>query len=83
MMSREHYKSLLNYHSFDVVQELENILVQELNDDIYRMINYRLEDKDYNGIPFKRIYSELDPFGEENWEDEELTKFPMKAKYKE
>jgi len=65
-MSREQVEDIKNHHtSIDVVAELEKILIEELNSSMERHLHSpKIKKKE-----IKRIYSELDPYGEEDWDD--------------
>jgi len=54
----------------DVVAELERMLVDELTKEIAKDIEYKIHGYwDTKPAEIKRTYSELDPYGEENWEE--------------
>jgi hypothetical protein len=64
--SREMIEDLKAYHGIDAEAELTRLLSEELarNVDGSMIWGNYLKTKEV-----KRIYSELDPYGEENWEE--------------
>lgn len=64
-MSRQQIEDLKVYHNIDAEAELMNIL----NDELYRMMSRDLKRLFNEKEEVKRIYSELDPYGEENWDE--------------
>lgn len=64
-MSRQHFEDLKTFHNIDAEAELIKILEEELNKqmakDLKRLFNEEEE--------VKRVYSDIDPYGEENWDE--------------
>lgn len=72
-LTREMFEDIQSCTGFDVVAELEDALADELNKNMNREILYNIgiSVKQNEWQPektYKRIFNELDPYGEENWE---------------
>jgi len=72
-LTREMFEDIRACTGFDVVAKLENDLVDELNKNINKEILYNIRRSVKQNAwqtekKYKRIFNELDPYGEENWE---------------
>ncbi len=71
--TREMHEDIQACTGFDVVAKLEDALAEELNKNMNKEILYNIgrsvKQNDWQTEKtYKRIFNELDPYGEENWE---------------
>lgn len=75
----ENIEDLKAYHGFDVVAQLEAILAEEISREKLKFNRYTYDyqhlAKYYENVPImeerktNRIFNDIDPYGEENWNE--------------
>lgn len=63
-VTREQVEDLKSFHNIDIEAEFISALSEEINKEIVKNLQNLSKSRE-----IKRVYSDLDPYGEEVWED--------------